>query len=90
VWRNVIGLIGCRDGVGWVNAAHSLTSPTCNCALRLLLLLQGELGELVSGAAADLLVVDGDPLEDISVLANSSNIKLVIKNGLLAKVRGQT
>ena len=48
---------------------------------------QGQLGELLQGAAADLLLVEGDPLEDIGVLANSSNIKLVIKHGLLAKVR---
>jgi hypothetical protein len=39
------------------------------------------------GAAADLLLVDGNPLDDIAVLANSSNIKLVVKHGLLAKVR---
>lgn len=48
---------------------------------------QGELGELTAGAAADLVLVEGDPLDDIGVLANSSNIKLVIKHGLLAKVR---
>lgn len=48
--------------------------------------MQGELGELTVGAAADLLLVDGNPLEDIAVLANSSNIKLVVKHGLLAKV----
>lgn len=47
---------------------------------------QGELGELIPEAAADLILVDGDPLEDIAVLAQSSSIKLVIKHGLLAKV----
>jgi imidazolonepropionase-like amidohydrolase len=47
---------------------------------------QGELGELTAGAAADLVLVEGDPLDDIGVLANSSNIKMVIKHGLLAKV----
>jgi imidazolonepropionase-like amidohydrolase len=61
----------------------------------LLLLLQGELGELLPGAAADLILVDGDPLQDIACLAGSSsssssgggsNIPLVIKDGLLAKV----
>jgi hypothetical protein len=31
-------------------------------------------------------LVEGDPLDDIGVLANSSNIKMVIKHGLLAKV----
>lgn len=44
------------------------------------------MGELAAGAAADLVLVEGDPLEDIGVLADSSNIKLVIKQGLLAKV----
>jgi hypothetical protein len=44
------------------------------------------MGELAVGAAADLVLVEGDPLEDIGVLANSSNVKLVIKQGLLAKV----
>lgn len=51
------------------------------------MLLQGELGELAPGAAADLLLVEGDPLEDIAVLTNP-NIRLVIKAGLLAKVGG--
>lgn len=41
---------------------------------------------MAAGAAADLVLVEGDPLEDIGVLADSSNIKLVIKQGLLAKV----
>jgi len=50
------------------------------------LCLQGELGELALGAAADLLLVEGDPLEDIAVLTNPNNIRLVIKAGLLAKV----
>lgn len=44
------------------------------------------MGELAAGAAADLVLVEGDPLEDIGVLADSSNIKLIIKQGLLAKV----
>jgi hypothetical protein len=47
---------------------------------------QGQLGELVPGAAADLLLVEGDPLEDIGLLAASSNVLLVVKDGLLAKV----
>lgn len=70
----------------------------------LLTVLQGELGEVVPGAAADLILVDGDPLADIACLAGSGSsssaagssdninsgtisIPLVIKDGLLAKVR---
>jgi len=38
----------------------------------------GRLGTIREGAAADLLVVDGNPLEDISVLASNGERLLVI------------
>ncbi len=37
---------------------------------------EGRLGELVPGAHADLLVVDGDPYKDIAVLASEGSHKL--------------
>jgi hypothetical protein len=40
----------------------------------------------VPGAAADLLLVEGDPFDDIGLLAASSNVLLVVKDVLLAKV----
>jgi imidazolonepropionase-like amidohydrolase len=43
---------------------------------------QGRLGVVSAGAFADLLVVDGDPLADISVLAGQGErIAGVMKNG---------
>jgi len=33
------------------------------------------------GKLADLIVVDGDPLKDITVLQNKDRIKLVLKGG---------
>jgi imidazolonepropionase-like amidohydrolase len=60
--------------------SHAAAAAVC-CPV-----LQGELGELLPEAAADVILVDGDPLEDIAVLSQSSNIKLVVKAGLLAKV----
>jgi imidazolonepropionase-like amidohydrolase len=46
----------------------------------------GTLGVIRSGAVADILVVDGDPLEDISVLANpSQNLRLIMKGGEVYK-----
>jgi imidazolonepropionase-like amidohydrolase len=38
-------------------------------------------GSLVPGKEADLLVVDGDPLADITVLQDSANLSLVMKAG---------
>jgi imidazolonepropionase-like amidohydrolase len=46
----------------------------------------GTLGVIRSGAVADILIVDGDPLEDISVLANPSrNLRLIMKGGEVYK-----
>jgi imidazolonepropionase-like amidohydrolase len=47
-----------------------------------LLRMEGEIGKLAPGAFADLLVVDGNPLEDINVLAEPrAHLKLVMKAG---------
>ena len=39
-------------------------------------------GRIVEGAYADLLIVDGNPLEDISMVSDPSNHRMVIKNGI--------
>jgi imidazolonepropionase-like amidohydrolase len=47
-----------------------------------LLGMEGLLGVLAPGAVADLIVVDGDPLHDITVLAHpEKNLRLVMKEG---------
>ncbi|MGH1554138.1 hypothetical protein ACRAWF_25905 [Streptomyces sp. L7] len=44
--------------------------------------MEGEIGTLAIGAHADLLVVDGNPLNDISVLTRpEQNLRHVIKAG---------
>ncbi|MEV4564452.1 amidohydrolase family protein [Nonomuraea sp. NPDC049419] len=43
--------------------------------------LTGELGTLAVGAHADLLVLDGDPLEDVGVLADPKHIRHVVQSG---------
>jgi len=40
-----------------------------------------EIGTIEPGKRADLLVVDGDPLRDISLLADEDSIRIVIKDG---------
>ena len=40
-----------------------------------------ELGTVEEGKLADLLVVDGDPSEDLRILADRSNFKAIIKDG---------
>ena len=49
--------------------------------------LAGVTGRIAPGYSADLLLVDGDPLQDISVLANKERIKQVICRGRIAVER---
>ncbi len=44
-------------------------------------------GRIQAGAAADLLVVEGNPLEDIDAVADSARHRLVIKRGAVAQVK---
>ncbi len=43
--------------------------------------LKGELGVIAEGALADLLLVDGDPLKDQSVLVGPDRFVMIMKDG---------
>jgi imidazolonepropionase-like amidohydrolase len=47
--------------------------------------LGDEIGMLSAGRLADLLVVDGDPLQDISLLQDRARLRLIMKDGILLK-----
>ena len=49
--------------------------------------IDGEVGTLAPGKRADLLVVDGDPLSDISMLRRRDSLSLVMQNGVAAAGR---
>ncbi|WP_373077630.1 amidohydrolase family protein [Zhongshania sp.] len=44
-----------------------------------------KLGELKEGYLADMILVDGDPLQDPDVLVNAENLHVIIKNGAVYK-----
>lgn len=51
-----------------------------------LLGMEGRLGIIAEGAIADILLVDGDPLEDIGCLADpEAHLRLVVKDGRIEK-----
>jgi len=47
--------------------------------------LQGKIGTLEKGKLADLVVVDGDPLDDITVLQKKDRIRAILKEGRFFK-----
>jgi imidazolonepropionase-like amidohydrolase len=47
---------------------------------------EGPLGVIAEGAYADLLIVDGNPLEDITLLGDpEKNLRLIVKDGKVYK-----
>ena len=44
-----------------------------------------KLGTIQEGYLADMLLVDGDPIADPSVLVDANNLKLIMKDGTLHK-----
>ncbi len=51
---------------------------------------EGPLGVIKPGAYADIIIVDGNPLEDISLLSDpEKNLKLIMKDGKIHKNRIQ-
>jgi imidazolonepropionase-like amidohydrolase len=59
-----------------MQALHSATGWAAEC-----LGLERDIGTVQVGKLADLVVVDGDPLQDIAVLQDLQRIKLVFKEG---------
>jgi imidazolonepropionase-like amidohydrolase len=47
--------------------------------------MEDRIGTIEEGKLADLLVVEGNPLEDISVLQEEKNLRIIMKNGRMAK-----
>lgn len=57
--------------------ASTITAADCLCL--------DNIGQIKSGYLADVILVNQDPLQDISVLKSSDNIKIVIKDGDIVK-----
>ena len=50
-----------------------------------LLRMEGKLGTIAPGAFADLLVIDGNPLEDVTILARPEALSLILRDGRICR-----
>lgn len=48
-------------------------------------MMRDDIGTLEAGKLADVIVVDGDPLKNISLLRNADNVKVVMQGGRIVK-----
>jgi imidazolonepropionase-like amidohydrolase len=75
----------------WYSNSEILTMATSNNAELLAMSgprnpYPGKLGVIEDGAFADLLLVDGNPLEDLSLLASpEKSLSLIMKDGRIYK-----
>lgn len=100
--RGIRHLIGGDYGFGWsrqgeqgkdialfmryygYSAAEALVCATRNGGLAMF--GDGSLGTLEAGKLADLILVDGDVLKDISLLGGAARVDLVMKDGAIQKI----
>jgi imidazolonepropionase-like amidohydrolase len=65
-----------KAGLTPLQALQAATGRAAECIGR-----EHDLGTIEKGKLADLVVVDGDPLEDVTILQKPENITLVLKDG---------
>ncbi|AJY40238.1 amidohydrolase family protein [Burkholderia humptydooensis] len=71
------------DALGTLEALRSATTVAAD-----IVGMSGELGTIAAGAIADVLVIDGDPLADIEVVAGQGErIEYVLQRGRIVKER---
>src|SRR5215469_1709471 len=71
-----------RAGMSPLQALQAATGWAAECLGR-----ERDLGTIEKGKLADLVVVDGDPLVDVTILQNPDRIALVLKGGEIAVKR---
>ncbi len=49
--------------------------------------MQGQVGEISEGAYADMIVLDGNPLEDLSIFQRPEQMPLIMKDGVLKRMK---
>ena len=72
-----------ENGMTHMQAIQSATKTAAEC-----LRMDDRTGTIEPGKWADIIVVDGDPLKDITVLQKKDNIRMVMKDGKIHVNRG--
>jgi len=77
-----------RDLKYFVDLMGYSPSEALQCATRFggqVMGMSSELGQVKEGFIADLLLVDGDPLQDVSIMVPKENLLVIMKDGVMHK-----
>ncbi len=75
-----------RTGIEILRQATSIGAELIELSGRRNRYRDGSLGVVEEGAYADLLIVEGNPLEDITILSDPENsLRLIMKDGVVYK-----
>lgn len=66
-----------------MSVMEAIVSATKSSAM--LLGLDHEIGTIEEGKRADVLVIDGNPLEDLALFRDETKIEIIIKDGVIVK-----
>jgi imidazolonepropionase-like amidohydrolase len=70
---------------GTVLPPHEVIASATSVAAKLLR-MEGKIGAVIGGAYADLIVVDGDPLKDLSLLTRQGeHLSMIMRDGVIVK-----
>ena len=75
------------DGTGSTPTKEAIVAANKNAA-EYACNLGGKIGTIEAGKLADIIVVDGDPLEDVTILQDLEKIKMVMRNREIEVDRG--
>ena len=82
-----------RDLKHFVDLLGFSPSEALQCGTRIggqVMGLGDELGQIKEGYIADLLLVDGDPLQDLDLVVHEKNLHVIMKEGSLYKDHSET
>jgi imidazolonepropionase-like amidohydrolase len=82
-----------RDLKHFVDLLGFSPSEALQCGTRIggqVMCLGDELGQIKEGYIADLLLLDGDPLEDLDLVVHEKNLHVIMKDGSLYKDHSET
>ena len=68
-----------------INSRMAVPMPPFRMPSSMVMMRENELGTLETGKLADIIIAQGNPLEDLWLVSKADNIKIVMQDGKIKK-----